>query len=207
MLLVTNVKSIAVDIENIEIDFKRTTLFVAIYWIRFLPLFSFEFIMFISRGLIMFKDVGSKIKIFSLILFILSVASCAVCALIFGINGNKFNPGLFFGLLFGGPLASYLFYLLLYGFGIIVENNEKGSVQKVERIETVVEKPVVAKGLPCFCLGQKVVLIKTLDDFFKEGDIGKIISFRGDFCEVKFEIDGPYKQKFVKKEDLMAISK
>ena len=80
----------------------------------------------------MFNDPGTKIKISAKILFWVGVVASVILAIVFGWEEHysgyskiwtEFKPILFFSLLIGGPISSYLSSLLLYGYGCLVESN------------------------------------------------------------------------------------
>lgn len=79
-----------------------------------------------SMNEILFDDVGKKIQKMATVVFRVEVVSCVILAFCLGWERNywgktEFRAGIFFGLLIGGPLASYCSALILYGFGELVD--------------------------------------------------------------------------------------
>lgn len=76
----------------------------------------------------MFKNVGKILQIIAIVLFCLMTIASVILAFVFGFKetgyGTKFQALPFFGFLIGGPIASYIGSLILYGFGCIVYDHE-----------------------------------------------------------------------------------
>jgi len=87
----------------------------------------------------MFKNVGKTLQITAIVLFCLMTIASVILAFVFGFQTRKYSDGYysyysysktefqalpFFGFLIGGPIASYIGSLLLYGFGCIVMDYE-----------------------------------------------------------------------------------
>ena len=77
----------------------------------------------------MFQNVGKKIKIWAISLFIIYTIACIICGIIFLCDGEALGliP------LLVGPFASWVSSFLLYGFGQLVENsdNQKKTTQEI----------------------------------------------------------------------------
>lgn len=80
----------------------------------------------------MFCNPGGKLKVMAVIMFIAMLSVSVVIAFEFGRHDvgyyrveMEINAPVFFGILIGGFLVSYIWALFLYGFGKLVENSEK----------------------------------------------------------------------------------
>ena len=76
---------------------------------------------FRSGDFSLFKDVGSKIKIFSLVFFAIEFIGSIVGAVLLS---NFLKTGVILLILVGAIVVSYLTALLLYGFGQLIENSD-----------------------------------------------------------------------------------
>ena len=77
------------------------------------------------------ENVGKKIKICAIVVFILMVISAIVSSIIVGADGHFEDEALlyFFGILIVGIAVAFFVSYFLYGFGIIVEAQEKFLAQ------------------------------------------------------------------------------
>ena len=88
----------------------------------------------------MFDHPGEKLKNWATILFWINIIACIILALCLSISKTEvvtgyyshktetvttFNHAVFWPMIIGGPIASYVFSLILYGFGELIENSEK----------------------------------------------------------------------------------
>ena len=77
-----------------------------------------------------FSNVGDKLKLIAMILFVVEVILSVILAFAFGIRTDEyyseieyeFYPIVFFSILIGGPLAAYLSSLIMYGFGQLLND-------------------------------------------------------------------------------------
>ena len=67
------------------------------------------------------NDIGSKIKITASILFFLEIIGSIIAAIV---CFSDSLAGIGCALLFGGPLAAWLIFMMVYGFGQLVENSD-----------------------------------------------------------------------------------
>ena len=96
----------------------------------------------------MFENAGAKIKKIAIVLFWIAVVASVIFAFVFGWSEyyshydykwhKEFEPALFFPILIGGPLCSYISTLFLVAFGDLVENTQ--------RIKELNEKIVAGTG-------------------------------------------------------------
>lgn len=101
----------------------------------------------------MFNDSGSKIKVVANVFFVLGLVATVALAIAFGwerkygysgrVLYSEFKAGSFFGFLIGGVVASYMFALMLYGFGELVENSSvlPGISDAIENKDHTGKKP------------------------------------------------------------------
>ncbi|MBQ1847430.1 MAG: hypothetical protein II135_05435 [Clostridia bacterium] len=68
------------------------------------------------------NDIGSKIKITASILFVLEIIGSIIAAIV---CFSDSLAGIGCALLFGGPLAAWLIFIMVYGFGQLVENSDQ----------------------------------------------------------------------------------
>lgn len=94
----------------------------------------------------MFENAGAKIKKIAIVFFWIAVVASVILAFVFGWSEyysfyewhKEFEPALFFPILIGGPLCSYISTLFLVAFGDLVENTQ--------RIKELNEKITAEKG-------------------------------------------------------------
>ena len=69
----------------------------------------------------MFENISDKIKAFAKLICGLSVAGCVITGLIFLFDGNAL-----LGIIIAaaGSLSSYVFAIIMYGLGALIENSE-----------------------------------------------------------------------------------
>ena len=92
----------------------------------------------------MFENPGKKLKKLAEILFILSVVGSVILAFVVGFTRDRYGDlilraGPFFLVLLGGPVLSYVEYLVLYGFGTLIEKTERTN-EALERLNKTVAK-------------------------------------------------------------------
>lgn len=88
----------------------------------------------------MFENTGEKLQKLAFILLILGVVGSVVLAFTFGFDRSPYGDSAFlavpfFTWLIGGPLVSYLQYLLLYGFGVLIVDAAatRSAVEKLNK--------------------------------------------------------------------------
>ena len=69
----------------------------------------------------MFKDVGLKIRMFSIVLFAIEFIGSIVAAVLLW---DSIETGFALLILIGGVFVSYLSALILYGYGQLIENSD-----------------------------------------------------------------------------------
>lgn len=81
----------------------------------------------------MFYNPGGKLKAVAIVMFVILVIASFVLAFNYGREDvgvyrpskGEIKPFLFFGILVGGLVVSYVNALVLYGFGVMVENSQE----------------------------------------------------------------------------------
>ena len=89
----------------------------------------------------MFEESGKTIKQVVNVLFWISVALSVVTAIVLGFAGGEFHALLFFLILFGGILVSWIVCLFYSAFGDLVEN----SLQTKKNSEEIRKNTLAAK--------------------------------------------------------------
>lgn len=84
----------------------------------------------------MFKRVGDKIQLFSVVYFVLALIASVALAIVFGAVGG-FRALPFFSFLIGGSLFAYISSLFIHGFGSIVWYHEPEESDKRENMVNV----------------------------------------------------------------------
>lgn len=97
----------------------------------------------------MFENIGSKLKKFAKILFVVAILSSLICAFSFGIEKSHYDrytgrtqyefTALFWIFLLISPIVSYMQSALIYGFGELIEK----ATETKQLMEKVVNNDVV----------------------------------------------------------------
>ena len=97
----------------------------------------------------MFENIGSKLKKFAKILFVVAILSSLICAFSFGIEESYYDyytgrtqyefTALFWIFLLISPIVSYMQSALIYGFGELIEK----ATETKQLMEKVVNNYVV----------------------------------------------------------------
>lgn len=97
----------------------------------------------------MFENIGSKLKKFAKILFVVAILSSLICVFSFGIEESYYDyytgrtqyefTALFWIFLLISPIVSYMQSALIYGFGELIEK----ATETKQLMEKVVNNDVV----------------------------------------------------------------
>ena len=103
----------------------------------------------------MFDNCGKKIQGISVFALVVGIIATIILAIGFGKSGRHFDFLRFIAILAGGGFAVYVDAMFLYGFGLIVENNEAQKAEldtpKMES-EADEEKRILDEGgWKCVC--------------------------------------------------------
>lgn len=85
----------------------------------------------------MFDKPGEKLKALAIIDFIIMLIASVVLAFIYGKSGyrNEFNIGLFLLIAVVGSLVGYIFSLVLYAFGELIDSSERNAYNSTELLQ------------------------------------------------------------------------
>lgn len=73
----------------------------------------------------MFDNIGRKIKIFAIVIFVLEMLVGIIAGFAFGINTDWKNPLRAILIIVTSPFLAWISASVLYGFGQLVENSDK----------------------------------------------------------------------------------